>query len=170
MSIQIYKVVNDEQLQRVAAIAEEIWHECFVGIISIEQISYMVKKFQSYDAMKDQIKNQNYNYFAVECNNKIGGYFAVKPEDDERFFLSKLYLHKSQRGQGTASIMMKKVFKEALNAGKSKVYLTVNKHNDHAIAVYKKTGFSVIDDVKTDIGSGFIMDDYVMEYNIKNYF
>ena len=48
--------------------------------------------------------------------------------------------------------------------GKKSVYLTVNKHNDRAVAVYKKIGFELTDSVVTDIGSGFVMDDYIFTY------
>ena len=48
-----------------------------------------------------------------------------------------------------------------------KIRLTVNKHNDNSIAAYKKMGFETIDSVKTDIGGGYYMDDFVMELPIK---
>lgn len=44
-----------------------------------------------------------------------------------------------------------------------KIQLTVNKHNINSINAYKKWGFKTIDSVVTDIGSGFVMDDYIME-------
>lgn len=166
MSIEVFNVKNDRELREVAELANEIWHECFVGIISAEQIDYMVEKYQSYHAMKRQIAEQNYRYFAVRDEEEMCGYFAVKPEDDSRFFLSKLYLRKDKRGRGISSTMLKRVFDEAKDCGKTSVYLTVNKFNAHAIAVYKKTGFVVIDAPSTDIGNGFVMDDYVMEYKL----
>lgn len=88
----------------------------------------------------------------------------MKPEEGSRFFLSKLYLRKDKRNKGIASQMLEKVFSEAEAAGKSSVYLTVNKHNRHAIDVYIKKGFRMIKDAVTDIGGGFVMDDYIMEY------
>lgn len=166
MGVKISEVKTKEELCLVATLAEKIWHECFVGIISLEQIGYMVEKFQSYNAMKDQIENQGYYYLAVHDDDDICGYIAVKPEKDDRFFLSKLYLRKDKRGQGIASKMLERVFEEAKNSGKSRVYLTVNKHNDHAVRVYEKTGFQTVECVVTDIGNGFVMDDYVMEYKL----
>ncbi len=44
----------------------------------------------------------------------------------------------------------------------SSVYLTVNKNNS-SYNIYRHLGFEVIDSVVTDIGEGFVMDDYVME-------
>ena len=43
------------------------------------------------------------------------------------------------------------------------MYLTVNKYNDLGIRAYEGTGFVTIDAVETDIGEGYIMDDYIME-------
>ncbi len=162
----IERVTDSGRLHEVAELADKIWHECFTGIISNAQIDYMVGKFQSYEAMQEQVNVQRYSYFAVSDGDDLCGYFAVKPESDDRFFLSKLYLRSDKRGQGTASQMLGRVFEEARRLGKRSVYLTVNKHNSHAIAVYKKTGFKVIGEPVTDIGNGFVMDDYVMEYKL----
>lgn len=164
MSIEIKKITDTADLLKTAELADKIWHECFQGIITDAQIDYMVKKFQSYEAMSSQIASQNYSYFSVTDEGELCGYFAIKPENDSSFFLSKLYLKKEKRGRGIARNMMNRIFKEAVDAGKNSVYLTVNKHNHHAIAVYEKIGFKILDSPATDIGGGFIMDDYVMEY------
>lgn len=164
--ISIAKVTDDAKLREVSELAEKIWHECFVDIITVEQIDYMVEKYQSYNAMQNQIAEQNYSYFSVSDDGELCGYFAVKPEADSRFFLSKLYLRKDKRGKGIARKMLERIFEEARACGKESVYLTVNKHNDQAIAVYNKVGFTVIGTPTTDIGNGFVMDDFVMEYKL----
>ena len=43
----------------------------------------------------------------------------------------------------------------------------MNKHNEMAIRAYKAKGFEVIDAVETDIGDGYIMDDYIMEKHVE---
>ena len=166
MDITIKKVKYLPELRRVAELADEIWHECFTDIISLGQIDYMVERFQSLDAMIRQIEEQSYTYLSVYDGGDLCGYIAVKPEQDDRFFLSKLYLRADKRGQGIASAMLACVFGEARAAGKSSVYLTVNKHNDRAIAVYRKTGFVITDEVVTDIGGGYVMDDYIFTYTL----
>ena len=40
--------------------------------------------------------------------------------------------------------------------------LSVNKRNAKAIAAYHRNGFVIAESVVTDIGGGFVMDDYVM--------
>jgi len=166
MSIEITKIKYLPELRETAELAEKIWHECFIGIISEGQIDYMVEKFQSLNAMTDQIEKQDYSYFAVREDGELCGYFGVRPDSDDRFFLSKLYLRKDKRGRGIASLMLRKVFQEAEKYGKKRVYLTVNKNNTHAVEVYKKTGFVIADTAVTDIGSGYVMDDFIMEYTL----
>lgn len=166
MAVTIEKASTDTELKELAELADMIWHECFVDIISVGQIDYMVEKFQSYSAMKKQTSEQDYIYYAVRENDELCGYIGVKPEKDSRFFLSKLYLRSDKRGRGIASEMLKKVIGLAENCGKKSVYLTVNKHNLHAIEVYKKTGFVIADEAVTEIGGGYVMDDYIMEYTL----
>ena len=46
----------------------------------------------------------------------------------------------------------------------SKITLTVNKYNLPAICIYEKVGFNRVDSIETDIGNGYVMDDYVYEF------
>ncbi len=167
MSVEITKVKYYPELREIAALADEIWHECYGELLGQGQVDYMVENFQSVEAMTEQIENQGYTYLAVREDGELCGYIGIKPEDDDRLFLSKLYLRQDKRGRGTASAMLGYVFDEARKIGKKRVYLTVNKHNDHAIEVYKKIGFVTADTAVTDIGGGYVMDDYIMEYLIK---
>ena len=102
MEIKICK--SEAQLQELATLANEIWHEYFTCIISEAQIDYMVERFQSYDAMKKAIQQDGYTYYLL-YEDKMIGYLGVKC-DEERVFLSKLYLHKDARGKGYASIFL----------------------------------------------------------------
>lgn len=163
MSIKIKKVEKTEDLEEIANLAYEIWNESFKEIISQNQIDYMVDKFQSFKAMVRQVENENYTYFKVYFEYKLCGYIGIKNEE-KRLFLSKLYLQKDYRGKGIASIMLEKVFEEGKKLSKKSVYLTVNKNNTQAINVYKAKGFKIIDSVVTDIGKGYVMDDYIFQY------
>ena len=71
--MQIRKCQSDEDIQQLAKLANEIWHEYFIDIISFEQIEYMVEKFQSYPALKKAIEEEQYTYFlAFEETELIG--------------------------------------------------------------------------------------------------
>lgn len=47
------------------------------------------------------------------------------------------------------------------------MYLTVNKGNELGIRAYKGHSFETIESVESDIGNGFIMDDYIMARPVK---
>jgi GNAT superfamily N-acetyltransferase len=122
----------------------------------------MVENFQSVSAIKEQIADQGYEYFLFVNDQEDIGYFAVK-EEIGRLLLSKLYITKDYRGKGYFNTMLSYIEQFAANRNLQHLYLSVNKHNDHSIAVYRKKGFVVIKEQTVDIGCGFVMDDYMME-------
>ncbi len=164
-TVTLIQVDNDERLQTLAKIANEVWHEFFPCILTEGQIDYMVEKFQSYNAMKNQMENDGYEYYFIALEDKQLGYTGIKKEES-RLFLSKLYLLKENRGKGYASAVFKWLISYCKENGLKSIYLTVNKNNENTIAVYKKKGFKVIDTQVADIGNGFVMDDYIMEMKI----
>ena len=155
--------ISDVEIPNLAKLASEIWHEYWVGKISDEQIDYMLEKFQSVAAISEQIKNENYTYFFIKCNSEIAGYVALSKKEDY-LFLSKIYIKKEFRRIGIGAWAFEFVKKFALDNNYKNVRLTVNKYNINSINAYKKWGFRIVDAIVTDIGGGFVMDDYVMEY------
>ena len=163
MSFELVRVLNDEQLNILASTANEVWHEFFPCILSKEQIDYMVDKFQSYEAIKGQME-EGYEYYFIMNDDELCGYMGIHEEkDDEKMFLSKLYLKKEHRGKGYAGKTLKKLFDMSRERGIKMVWLTVNKHNEHTIQVYEHVGFAKARTQVADIGNGFVMDDYIME-------
>lgn len=165
MSLEIIKVKNSE-IPELAALAKEIWNQHFPPIIGQEQVDYMVEKFQSEKAMTEQIE-KGYEYYFIQSDGENAGYFGIEPQDDGSLFLSKLYIKISHRKKGYARQAFEYIKEICRLRGLKSVWLTVNKHNDNTIAVYKKFGMEVIRSQVCDIGNGFVMDDYVFEYVIK---
>jgi len=156
------------QTDAIAALADEIWHEHFTPIIGSEQVDYMLAKYQSADQIRTDINKNGYTYFTAfpvkdPDNDKLIGYCGVAPGENY-MLLSKLYVHRNFRGKGIARSFLNEA--AALCRWEyefDKIRLAVNKQNYSVIKIYQKMGFNVVDSVKTDIGGGFFMDDYVME-------
>lgn len=153
------------QVAGIAAIADEIWREHYIPLIGEAQVSYMLAKFQSAAQIYTDITENGYIYFTAKDTkqDQLVGYCAVAPADGY-MLLSKIYVRRDFRGNGAA----RRFLDEAIALCSSgdvfdRIRLTVNKHNDGSIAAYRKMGFNTVDSVKTDIGCGFYMDDYVME-------
>lgn len=158
--------VREEEMPILAELANGIWHEYFPCILSEEQIDYMVEKFQSLKAMTEQIEKQGYEYYFLRDNEKNVGYMGIHPEE-EKLFLSKLYVTKDNRGKGYSSNAFSFLEQYCREKGKKAIWLTVNKYNDHTIEVYRHRGFQIIKSQVSDIGNGYVMDDYVMEKEIQ---
>lgn len=159
------KVESEEQIKQTAQLAKEIWNNYFITIITQSQIDYMIDKFQSEMSMAEQIKS-GYEYYNFVLNGEIIGYFAVCTKEDKTLFLSKLYLKKAHRGNGYARKAFEFIKQLAKDKECSMIWLTVNKHNDDSIAIYKKFGMEIIRSEVTDIGSGYVMDDFVFGYKV----
>lgn len=150
----------------VAALACQIWREHYPPIIGPEQTEYMLRKFQSREAISRQIENEGYLYFLLkDKNGEPAGYAAAVPAP-EGLFLSKLYVESGRRGKGCGKLVLTFIESLALAQGLSKINLTVNKHNADSVKFYEKSGFVIADSLVTDIGSGFFMDDYLMEKSL----
>ncbi|MBU2590584.1 MAG: GNAT family N-acetyltransferase [Nitrospinae bacterium] len=81
--------------------------------------------------------------------------------------MSQIYIVHEERGNGYARQAINFI-EEGLGRKMrlDKIRLTVNKNNINSIAAYLKMGFIKKDSVVTDIGNGFVMDDYIMEKRI----
>ncbi|MCC3373734.1 GNAT family N-acetyltransferase [Cohnella sp. REN36] len=166
MKLKFAHVNTVKEIAEVARLAAEIWREYYVSIITIEQIEYMIGKYQSVPAITDQIHHQGYEYYFIHHDDSSTvGYMSVRQEE-EKLFLSKFYIGKEHRGHGYASQAM--IFLEQLckDRNLSHIWLTVNRHNESSIAVYEKKGFRTIREQISDIGNDFVMDDFVMEKEI----
>lgn len=163
--LEVRKAETDTQVREIADLAKVIWNEYFTPIIGKDQVDYMVEKFQSYPALKEQI-SEGYEYYQIFSGGEFCGYTGIRPGEDNRLFLSRLYLKKESRGHHLATgafSFLKEICRER---GYSAIWLTCNKHNDNSLGVYRHFGFEIIDTQEADIGGGFIMDDYIMEYKI----
>jgi len=164
--IEFEKVENKQSsINELAKLAYEIWHEYWPIILSAKQIDYMVEKIQSEHAIINQINNDNYVYFYILSDKEKSGYIGVSRKKDY-LFLSKMYIKKAFRHKGIGSKAFDFIKEYAKKNNYKKIRLTVNKYNKNTINAYNKWGFKTINSVVTDIGNNFVMDDYIMEYDI----
>ncbi len=174
---QMVPVKSDEDVRVLSRIADEVWHQHFASILSTKQIDYMVEKFQSYPAMLRQRAEEGYQYYFIheegdeaalpehEAYGGHRGYMGFRVDEDA-VFLSKLYLLQPYRGRALASRAVEFLISIAQQHGCRKIWLTVNRYNDHTIEVYKHWGFTVAREQCADIGNGFVMDDYIMQLEV----
>ena len=162
--MKIREVYGEADIRRMTKVAEVVWREANVAFCTPEQVEYMIEMFQSYEAVMGQLVH-GYRYFLVEEENEILAYFGVQPQG-ERLFLSKFYILKEHRGKGIFSMGLNFMAELCREQQLDTIYLTVNRNNLHACEVYLHKGFRIAEEAVADIGCGFVMDDYIMEYDV----
>ena len=145
--------------------ANEIWTEHYTSIIGQAQVKYMLSNFQSIDAIENEIKDKTVHYYLIYNAEKIVGYTSIRTEESQ-LFLSKIYVLSAERENGIGKKTVEQI-KEIASINNLKViYLTVNKNNVKAISAYRKMGFKITEEVCTDIGEGYVMDDFKMKLEL----
>lgn len=159
--IEFIPADTKEQFGQIAKLADTIWREYYTPIIGIEQVEYMIENFQSSDIMYTQYAN-GFEYFMIYYNNHFVGYIAIQKQK-KKLFVSKFYISKQYRGKKIGKAAMAFVEEKAIKMDCKAIKLYVNKNNANSIVAYEALGFENIKSAVTDIGNGFIMDDYKME-------
>mgnify|MGYP000946296278 CR=1 FL=1 len=163
--IHLKKVKAQREILETSGIAHIVWREHYANIISSDQIEYMLAQFQSPDAIGKAIA-EGYEYYLLRRFGVSAGYIGIKPNEPQgKMFLSKIYLLKDYRGRGYAYDTVTQLVEMSRRLHFSSIWLTVNKENP-SVSAYKKMGFEIMEEIVTDIGHGYVMDDYVMEKQV----
>ncbi len=154
---------QEEHLPAISELAGVIWRACYPGIITSEQIDYMLARMYSLDVLRDEIRSQGIRYDLLLVDGKPAGFASYGPTSESGVIkLHKLYLLAEMHGRGLGSRLLQQVEHEVRAGAGCRLILSVNKRNARAIAAYQRNGFVTADSVVTDIGGGFVMDDYIM--------
>lgn len=156
---------NDVAL--IQELAEKSWRANYPGILSDEQIDYMLDLMYSAKEIKSQFQNPNYHYYLIlnEENLEVGIMGFENSYEPEITKLHRIYLLKETKGKGFGKFALEFLKTQVKKLGDNRIILNVNKDN-RAVEFYKSQGFITYQEDIFDIGKGFVMDDYLMEFKI----
>ena len=161
--MNLERVASPEQIAAVVVLARETWTQHYVPIIGAAQVEYMLAKFQSAEAIARQIAAEGYEYYLAPG----AGYLALVPDPAKKsLLLSKIYVKASARGTGLGRALAEFAERRCCELGCNELWLTVNRNNAGSIAFYERLGFRKNRAVATDIGGGFVMDDWWMAKSV----
>lgn len=163
--VKLETATSEEDLRTIESLARTVWTEAYEGIVPSAQVEYMLERFQSLPALKEQV-SKGYTYLILKVDGEAVGFCGYVP-DDRGLFLSKIYILKDHRGMGLSTMMVDRLRVIARTLNKRCVHLTVNRDNERAINVYRHEGFEVYGEADTPIGEGFVMNDYLMELRVR---
>ena len=145
------------------SLADTIWHACYPGIITPAQIDYMLERMYAAEVIRCELE-AGVRWELGHLDGEPIGFLSCTHDSAEQLLkLNKLYLLPAHHGRGHGHAMLDHVKTLAAELHAARILLTVNKANARALRAYERAGFRTIDAIVTDIGGGFVMDDFVME-------
>lgn len=159
---------TEEHLPALAELAGVIWRQHYPGIISPEQIEYMLARMYSLATLREEIQVKGIRFVRLLVDGRFVGFAAYGPAPGPGVMkLHKCYLLPEMHGRGLGSRLLQHCERAARQLGARRLTLAVNKRNRKAIAAYQRNGFTVTESVVTDFGSGFVMDDFIMAKELR---
>lgn len=154
---------TEADLVVVQDLAHRIWHRHYPGIISVEQIGYMLENGYATGVLAHFLTAPGAGLVLARIDDDPVGFAAwYRPAEPATTKLDKLYVLQECQGKGIGRRLIDHVEAAARADTASTLTLNVNKHNAASIAAYRNCGFAISGEVVVDIGNGFVMDDYVM--------
>lgn len=154
---------TEADLPTLAELAGVIWRACYPSIISPEQIEFMLARMYAQETLRTEIRSHGIRFYRLLMGERFAGFASLGPTNETGMMkLHKLYLLPELHGRGLGTLLLKHCEAEARGLGARRLILAVNKRNSRAIASYERNGFRTVDSVVTDLGGGFVMDDFIM--------
>ena len=159
-------IIKAEQkdISVIQDLAKKSWSFAYADILEQDQIDYMLDLMYSEEVLKKHFENPNYHYYLIQEDNQFLGFvgfeFHLEPETTK---LHRIYFLKEAQGKGLGKKALNFIKEEVKKIGDKRITLAVNKNNQ-AKSFYESQGFNVYDEGIFDIGNGYVMDDYLMEF------
>jgi len=167
MSAEILPVTATD-VEAIARLARVVWQATYPGIISQEQIDFMLA--QRYDSVRllAELRLDTVYWDKALVDGELAAFSStVASTLANEWKLDKIYVDPARQRLGMGGLLIARAGEHALRRGGDTLILAVNKRNAHAIAAYRKHGFAVREAVRVDIGNGFLMDDFIMAKSLR---
>ena len=164
----LVKKTGEENIPAIQELVQLTWPVTYGPIIGQAQLDYMMQLIYNTEALKEQMYKKGHQFIvAAEHNVPVGfASYSVKNSDVPTIYrLHKLYIDPVQQGKGIGKILFNFILNDIKPFGATDLELNVNRFNS-AKLFYEKIGFKVIAEEDIDIGNGYFMNDYVMNYKL----
>lgn len=156
------KIATTTEIPIIQTLVEQIWRPTYQSLLTPAQIDYMIDMMYSTASLTRQLKELQHQYILLYDETVPIGYASYSSSDTAGICkLHKIYLHMSYQGKGVGKLLMNSVIEKVKALNAHILELDVNRDNK-ARLFYEKQGFTVYKEKDTDIGNGYMMNDYVM--------
>lgn len=159
---------TEKDISLIQNLAKRSWKSAYADILCEEQMEFMLNTMYSTQEISNHLNNINYHYYLIfdEVQDSFEGFIGYENAyENATTKLHRIYLVPESKGKGFGKEALLFLIRKASENGDHRIILNVNKYNS-ARKFYELQGYKVYDEGVFDIGNGFVMDDYLMEYII----
>jgi GNAT superfamily N-acetyltransferase len=143
-------------------IAVTTWDAAYITILSADQLEYMLDMMYSEAAYTEQVALKGHHFILAAIDGEVLGFASYEHNyRAETTKIHKLYVLPQAQGKGVGQALVAVIERAALSHTNDKLTLNVNRYNK-AVHFYLKTGFEKAGEEDVDIGSGYLMEDFIM--------
>ena len=158
--------LHPDEAEALVELAGRVWRAHYPGIITPEQIEYMLAQRYRPVLVRQFIARGDL-WLAARAEGQLVGFAHGHPLAEGDYKLDKLYVDLDWQRHGIGGLLIAELARRARNHGVNRLVLRVNRQNQTDIDAYLKHGFTAATVVLEDIGKGYVMDDYVMTKELK---
>lgn len=163
MALTVQKV-GSEALPAIQNLANITWPITYGEILTPQQLDYMMELIYSKPSLlKQMAKGHQFIIAYDEAQPVAFASYSARENNPAVYKLQKIYILPNQQGKGIGKLLINYITAAIQPA--TALQLNVNRHNK-ALHFYEKIGFTIIAEEDIDIGNGFYMNDYVMEFKL----
>lgn len=160
----LFHPISLPQIPIIRQIAWQTWPHTFGELMSMEQVHYMLDLIYSDEALTAQMTEKGHRFILAENEGVPLGFTSYETDyaGEPKLMIHKLYLLPQSQGLGVGTKFIDHLSSIALENNNHMLQLLVFHKNIKAIGFYERIGFVKKGTVERDIGSGYVVMDYVM--------
>lgn len=160
----LFRPAVPSDIPALRALADATWHAAYDTLLPAGQVDHMLARFYAPERIAEEMAS-GVSWEFVVADGTDAGFLAwtfLPSPSPARARLNKLYLLPAFVGRGLGQACLVHFAGSAASRGAAVLELGVNKGNERALRAYRRAGFEVAESVCTDIGGGFVMDDFIL--------
>ena len=159
---------SPSDFKTIQQLAYTIWPVAYGEILSKAQLDYMLDAFYSEATLLKNFEEKGHLFLLARDGEKAVGFASYEHhyQDKDKTRIHKIYVLPETQGKGAGALLMQEIEKAAIENGSAILNLNVNRFNK-ALHFYQKLGFDIVAEEDIELEHGYLMEDYVMEKELK---
>ncbi len=157
---------SSQDLPVIRQLAAQTFYPTYLPNQPKDKVEYLYNRMYSMSSLTEQMKNGQRFILAKDKTGYLGfASYEINYKNLPVTKIHKIYVLPSAQGKGVGKELVNYISNIAKQNKCEAILLDVYRHNP-AIQFYEKMGFKKVAEQITDVGNGFVMDDFVMERNV----